>query len=299
MRILKKDFFNRGIRCDGDLYLPEGLEKPPVMIMAHGMAALKSFGLSNYAARFTEKGLAVFMFDYRSFGKSDGHPRHMVNPFEHISDWKAAINHVKHLEEVDGERIGLWGSSFSGAHVIAYASEDHDIKAVVSQVPFVSGLSSMSSKSLPEMILASFYGMIDAFRSMFGLEPHYSPAVGYPGTFAAMNTNECMDGYLSLVPDEIQEWENKMASRIFLLLPFYSVMKMALRVKAPTLVMAGKHDSLIPIDAIQKMASRLPHGELVIEDCNHFEPYNGDFFERFMQKQSDFLESHLKPSPTR
>lgn len=129
---------------------------------------------------------------------------------------------------------------------------------------------------------------------MLGLNPHYSPAVGYPGSFAALNTDECMPGYLSLVPEKTPEWENKMASRLFLLLPLYSVIKKARMVKAPTLVMTGKHDSLIPIEAVQNMASKLPHGELVVEDCNHFEPYTGDFFERFITKQSEFLEKHLK-----
>lgn len=297
MKTLKKDFSSRGIRCDGDLHLPDGIEKPPVVIMAHGMAALKNFGLSSYAERFIEKGLAVFLFDYRSFGKSDGQPRHIVNPFDHISDWRAAIKHVKNLKEVDGTRTALWGSSFSGAHVIACASEDHDIRAVVAQVPFVSGFSSISSKSISEIIKASFYGMIDALKSMLGLDPHYSPAVGYPGSFAALNTDECMPGYLSLVPEKTPEWDNKMASRLFLLLPLYSVVKKASMVKAPTLVMAGKHDSLIPIEAVQNMASKLPHGELVVEDCNHFEPYTGDFFERFITKQSEFLERHLKTTP--
>ena len=107
-----------------------------------------------------------------------------------------------------------------------------------------------------------------------------------------MNSEECYDGYMSIVPEE-SGWENKLASRMFLYIPFYSVMNRARKVEAPTLVMAGRYDSLIPLKAVKKMAERLPKGELVVEDCNHFEPYSGDHFDRFVEAQGDFLERHL------
>ncbi len=90
MKIKKSDFNSRGVRCDGDLYLPEGVNKPPVVIMAHGMAAQKDFRLPAYAERFVEKNMAAFLFDYRTFGKSDGEPRQMVDPDLHVQDWQAA-----------------------------------------------------------------------------------------------------------------------------------------------------------------------------------------------------------------
>jgi pimeloyl-ACP methyl ester carboxylesterase len=107
-----------------------------------------------------------------------------------------------------------------------------------------------------------------------------------------MNTAECWDGYRSIVP-EASGWENKLASRMFSLIPLYGVMNRARRVQAPTLVMAGSRDSLIPVSAVRKMAERLPRGELLVEDCNHFEPYTGDLFERFVRQQGEFLEKHL------
>jgi pimeloyl-ACP methyl ester carboxylesterase len=292
MKAIKSDFMSNGTRCDGDLYLPEGIERPPVIIMAHGMAALKSFRIPAYAERFVERKMAAFLFDYRTFGKSDGDPRHIVNPFHHIQDWQAAVAHIRTLKEVDGSRIALWGSSFSGAHVIACAAKVPGISAVVSQVPFVSGLSSMQSKSLSDMLLSSAYSTVDLFRAALSLSPHYSPAIAPEGSFGAMNTGECHDGYMSIVP-EGSGWENKLASRMFFYIPLYSVMNKARKVQSPTLVMAGRYDSLISVDAVKKMAERLPRGELVIEDCNHFEPYTGSHFERFVQRQGDFLEKYL------
>src|SRR5438876_2167315 len=41
---------------------------------------------------------------------------------------------------VDPERIGLWGSSYSGAHVMHLAAFDRRVKCVVAQVPLVNAM---------------------------------------------------------------------------------------------------------------------------------------------------------------
>ena len=146
MKIVKTDFIAKRVRCDGELLLPHNANKPPVVIMAHGMGAQKDFKLQDFASRFIDENVAAFLFDYRTFGKSDGEPRQLVDPIHHVEDWHAAIAHIRTLKEIDANRIALWGSSFSGGHVIMCAAKDHDIAAVVSQIPFVSGLSSLRQK---------------------------------------------------------------------------------------------------------------------------------------------------------
>ena len=79
--------------------------------MAHGLAAERAFGLASFAQRFAQKGMAVFVFDYRNFGDSQGEPRNLVSPKRHLQDWQAAMAHVGRLTEVDRGRIALWGSS--------------------------------------------------------------------------------------------------------------------------------------------------------------------------------------------
>lgn len=63
--------------------------------MAHGMGAQKDIGLPKYAEQFAAEGTAVLVFDYRTFGGSDGEPRHWVNPYKHLADWWAVVGHVK------------------------------------------------------------------------------------------------------------------------------------------------------------------------------------------------------------
>jgi dipeptidyl aminopeptidase/acylaminoacyl peptidase len=292
MKKMKSDFFIKGIRCDGDLYLPEGVDNPPVVIMAHGLSAVKAFRLPAFAERFVKKGMATFLFDYRTFGQSGGEPRHLVHPFHHVQDWLAAISHVRSLSEVDPTRIALWGTSFSGGHVIIAAAKDAGITAVVSQVPFVSGFSSIRLKSFSDIILSTCYGMADYIRTAFFLPPHYSPAIAHPGSFAAMNTEESYPGFLSIIPDG-SDWENKMTSRAFILLAFYYPIYYARKVKVPVLLIGGKNDSLVHFAAVKKTAKKLPNCEFVVLESNHFEPYTGARFEQSIKIQIDFLERKL------
>ena len=71
-------------------------------------------------------------------------------------------------------------------------------------------------------------------------------------------------------------------------------MSKADQVKAAALVIAGRHDSLIPLAAVEKMAKKIPKGELLTMDCNHFGAYTGEMFEEIVGKETDFLEKHLK-----
>lgn len=85
--------------CEAWLYLPKAPPtngaRHPVVILAHGLGSQKDFGLHMYADRFAQHGIASFVFDYRTFGGSDGEPRHWVSPSRHLEDWQAAFKHVK------------------------------------------------------------------------------------------------------------------------------------------------------------------------------------------------------------
>lgn len=279
-------------RRDGELWLPEAGGLPPVVIMAHGFGAERSFGLPAFAERFVDAGLAVYLFDYRGFGASDGHPRQLVHPWRHLEDWRAALAFVRSLDEVDASRIALWGSSYSGGHVTVTAANDGRVAAVVAQVPFVSGISTLASQPLRDALRLGWAGMRDLLRLLTLRSPYHIGLVGRPGETAVMTTPECYDGYMALVPAE-SAWKNRTPARSGLLLPFYNPGSYASEVSCPMLVVAGRNDSLIPIAAVRKMARRIADCRLEELDCNHFEPYKGSWFEKNVGIQIDFLQRHL------
>jgi len=79
------------------------------------------------------------VFDNRNFGASDGEPRQEIDPWMQVRDYSDAITFAQGLDQTDPGRIGIWGSSYSGAHVLVVAAIDRRVKCVVSQVPLISG----------------------------------------------------------------------------------------------------------------------------------------------------------------
>ena len=105
----------------------------PCVVMGHGFGATRDGGLLPFAERFAAAGADVLMFDYRGYGTSDGTPRQDVNHLRHRQDYHAAIEHARGLPGVDRDRIVLWGSSYSGGHVVPVAARDGQVAAVISQ----------------------------------------------------------------------------------------------------------------------------------------------------------------------
>lgn len=281
--------------CNADLWLPvqpAGAPKPPVIIMAHGFGGLKDWNLPNFAERFVKAGFAVVRFDYRGFGKSGGQPRRVVDGKEHVKDWLAAIDAISKRPDVDGQRLGIWGTSYSGGQVlVAGAERPGVVKAVSAQVPFVNGLSSSLKFPIKYQLVAGWYALRDMLRSD-SETPLYVPTVA-KDAFAALVCDECVEGYMSLHPQGTGD-ENKVAARVFLTLPFFFPGRRAADIQAPTLIIAAENDGLIPVDKVREAAKSLQHGEYVeLKGANHFSPYTGPLFEQVVARQTAFFKQNL------
>lgn len=135
------------------------------MILGHGLGAIKEMGLDRYASKFTELGIICVAFDYRNFGESSGQPRQLLDIQLQLDDWEAAIDYASQLEDVDNERIGIFGSSFGGGHVISVAAKDKRVKAVISQCPFTSGLHSSQTVGMLPLLRLGILGLRDLLFS--------------------------------------------------------------------------------------------------------------------------------------
>ncbi|WDT93872.1 alpha/beta fold hydrolase [Thermoleophilum album] len=275
--------------ADGGAGAQEVRDARPVacVVMAHGFGATRRGGLVPFARAFAAAGFAVLMFDYRHFGDSDGSPRQLVDVSRQLEDWHAAVAYARSLAKVDPERVVLWGTSFSGGHVIAVASDDHRIAAVVSQVPHASGLAT-ALRVPPRTALRQFASVaVDLLRAARGREPFYIPIVAPPGRLAAMTSSDALHGYAAMFAGE--PWENRIAARSLLEVVRHSPTRQARRVAAPVLVQVARHDRVTPPSAARRMAQRLPNALLREYDCGHFDAYNGKWHERFLADQLEFL----------
>lgn len=260
--------------------------------MAHGFAGERTFRLPAFAQAFCRQGVAVFLFDYRSFGGSEGSPRQQVNPNQQLADWRAAIAHVRALPELRGSRLALWGTSFSGGHVISIAAQDGAIDAIIAQVPFVSGWNLMKGQSLGNLVQLTSAAIMDGMAALLGLKPVHYPVVAKPGSRAIMNTPESYDGYLQLAPPQTN-WQNAVPARVGLHIPFYSPLSRAAQVKCPSLIIAARNDSLIPVAAVKMLAERIPGADYRELDTDHFQPYVEPAFADNIAIQQDFLAKHI------
>src|SRR5881628_1995126 len=129
-----------GVTLRGWLYLPDRTAtQVPTVVMAHGFSAVKEMYLDRFAEVFAAGGLGVLVFDNRTFGASDGEPRQHIDPWQQVRDYRDAITFAETVAEVDRTRIGVWGSSYSGGHVLVIGAIDRRVRCVVSQVPLISG----------------------------------------------------------------------------------------------------------------------------------------------------------------
>jgi len=289
---IEHPFLSEGKRCQGTLFLPSQVSNPPVVVMAHGFCAERSFRLPAFAERFVAEGMAVFLFDYRNFGESEGRPRNLVSPRRHLQDWTAAIHHVRAFPRINPHRLALWGTSFSGGHVIVTAARAQGISAIVAQVPFVDGLSTLRELGPRYLSRAVWEGLRDMSRIATFRTPHTVPVVGDPDTFAVMNRQDSKAGYLAMVPED-SSWENRCPARVFVSASFYRPGSHAEKVRCPALVVIAEKDSLIPAGVVDRVASRMPRSEKVCLPVGHFDVYAGEVFEQVVEMEARFLKKHL------
>ena len=279
--------------CAAWLFRPAAAETDvPLVVLAHGFGGTRDARLDAFAERFADAGYAALVFDYRSFGASEGEPRQLIDIGRQHADWRSAIAYARTLDAVDPERIALWGSSFSGGHVIVTAAADERVAAVISQVPHASGPATLRQAGPANLARLTVAGLRDQVGALFGREPYRIPVVGPPGSLAAMNTPDAEPGYRALIA-EGSPWRNEFSARVALRMSMYSPLRKAASVRCPLLVQVAVDDLTTPPGPARELAERAPRGELREYPGGHFDVYLGELFERVVGDQIEFLRRHL------
>lgn len=281
-------------RISAWLYRPDdtGPDGAPLLVMAHGLGAVRTMRLDAYAERFAAAGYACLVFDYRNFGESGGAPRQLLDVKMQLADWAAAVDFAHTLAGVDPARIGLWGTSFAGGHVIATAAR-LPVAAVVAQCPFTDGIA--SARTIPPVTVArvSLLAMRDLAAARLGNPPVMVATAGRPGEVALMSTPDAYPGYLKLVP-EGQNIRNEVAARIGMKILGYRPGRAAAKVRCPILFCVCDTDSVAPAGPTLRYAAKAPRGTVKRYPEGHFDIYVGDAFERVIADQLEFLDRNLK-----
>jgi fermentation-respiration switch protein FrsA (DUF1100 family) len=275
-----------GAGLAGWLYAPA--DPRACLVMAHGLSAVRDQRLPAYAERFAAAGFAVLLFDYRHFGASGGEPRQLLDIGRQLEDWRAAIAYAR----TRYDRVALFGSSFSGGHVLQLAAEDGAIAATVSQCPMTDGL--LATLKVPPLTAAKLTvaALQDQLGALAGRRPKLIPAAARPGELALMSSEDSLPGMTSLAgPDSL--WRNAASARVGLRIPLYRPGRHAKDIAGPLLVCICDKDTLVSTKAAEKVAQRAPRGEARHYPVGHFDIYVGEWFERAVADQTEFLPTRM------
>jgi fermentation-respiration switch protein FrsA (DUF1100 family) len=213
MPVEKIKFKSGGINCAGDLYFPEGKRasgRGPALVIGHGFSFVKE-ALVEEAGYFNRAGYVVLAIDYRSFGESEGEPRGQLFPLNESEDYRNAISYLETRNEVDPERIGIWGTSFGGAQVIYTGAMDRRAKAIVAQVPVVNGRRWMQSLRTSDLWLELLDKLEEDRRRRFRTgEGARVPVAGMAsqGAFCAMPVDQQLVSFLDEAKKNLKTWRS-------------------------------------------------------------------------------------------
>jgi uncharacterized protein len=281
----------------------ESKSKPPVIVFALGLGLVQqSEAMQDYVRSFNDAGFAVFTFDYATFGASPGLPRHQVHPQSHVRDLKTAISYVKTLDSVDSSRVGLWGNSLGGGHVLLANDSKNSVQAVVSLVPHVnSGLEGMLLTILhnPGPSIVAVCSILAALlqAGLFSImgKTTYVPLHGEPGSAAMMQNPGDDSGYGKLVANTGPSWHNAATVSSVLGVLFYRPASHLKRIPAAaTLIITASNDTLCPAAAARNALQSISNVQyLELPNTTHFDVYDGPVFREVVETSIAFYEKNL------
>jgi len=118
-----------GKQLAGTLRLPNGVKRPPIVLMTMGLDSTKE-ELLTFEQTFLERGMAILAFDGPGQGEAEyDFPirydyENVVGP---VIDWLIATR----KDQVDTDRIGIWGISLGGYYAPRSAAYEKRIKAAI------------------------------------------------------------------------------------------------------------------------------------------------------------------------
>jgi fermentation-respiration switch protein FrsA (DUF1100 family) len=291
------EFLSEGVTLRGWFYPARGEphHATPAIVMAHGFSAVKEQYLDRYAEVFSAAGFAVLVYDHRNFGDSDGTPRQEVDPALQKRGYRDAISYVSTRPEVDASRIGIWGSSFSGGHVLEVAAIDRRVKCVVSQVPQISGYQSALRRTRADHVPGLLQRFQEDRKQRFaGGPPAMLSAVSadpaQPCAMGGADSHAFFTETMSFAPN----WRNEVTLRSAEMSrenePGVHIDRIS---PTPLLMIVADNDTLTATDlCLSAYEKALQPKTLAIISGGHFSPYV-EHFDTTSVKAVEWFAQHL------
>jgi len=264
----------------GWLFRPNDAEgKTPLIVLGGGFACVKEMGMTEFAERFTQAGFAAVAFDFRNLGASDGNPRQELDPWKQTEDIRHAVTYAQTLPSVDPNRIGIWGTSFSGGHCLIVGATDRRVKCVAVQMPTISGhWSGLRRVPMDQIPAVTASLAADRIKRMRGESPTLRPIVGGPDSHPIYQSEEVRSWFDKLTPDA-PSWRNEVTLRTLEYARSYEPGAYIEFISpTPLLMIVGRQDTLTCYDLqLEAYNQALEPKKLVLLNGGHFTCYDEEF----------------------
>jgi alpha/beta superfamily hydrolase len=280
----------QGLRLQGVLARPDKSgQKAGIVLCQAGTGTSEAF-LPEVSKGFVEHGYAVLRFDYQGVGSSEGQKCELM-PMNQVEDIQNAITFMQQQEDVDSERIGLWGLSSGAANVSYTAGVDSRVKCKVS----VSGIGDMERwfKAMRR------YWEWKEFLKYLEQDQEYLKDTGES---RRVLTSEIVLPVPSSGMDTLPIPKNPAAQKNELTLASVRAMidfkpERVVQSIAPRAAMwiYTTEDTVIPIEESQSMYQKAdePKKLIALEGYKHYELYQGNGFESVMTHSTEWFDAHL------
>lgn len=283
-------FWSDGTRLAGDLTYPKDAEgNLPCIVLCHGWGGTKQHLNAQIAPRFAQAGYVVLAFDYRGWGESNSRlvfegdmpepnekgevtvtaraVRQIVDPLDQQEDIDAAITFVEGEDMVDAERIGIWGSSFGGGHVVWRAAHDDRVDCVVAQVGAMNARESVEADP--------------------GLEAIHKEKI------------KRVRGELPPVPAGADKPEGLIGTPYYIRFAEFAPVEHAKDVDVPVLIIDAELEHYFDnknhgYKVYQALKGRVPVEYHELEGKQHYDVYRGDTLDHVMKLEIAWYDKHLK-----
>ena len=270
------------------------------MVLQHGFSAVKEMHLDDYAEVLAAAGMACLVYDHPGFGASDavpGTPRLEIDPWQQIRFVQHAITYAQSRPEIDADRIGLWGSSYGAANAYVVAAMDRRVKAIVGQVPAISG-----SKHFGNLVRIDQWAptqemfTADRLARMAGDKPAMVPVVTHdPVGVAALPTPDSYEWFTTTAEKRAPSWKNEVTLRTLEMFRGYEPgLFIPLITPTPLLMVVAPMDRLAD-GALAAAAynTAVEPKRIVLVDGGHFAAYTGPGFAVTSTAARDWFVQHL------
>lgn len=296
---MRKDvaFESKGLTCRGWLYMPDNIDasqKVSAIVMAHGFSAVKEQALPSFAERFAAAGFGVLLFDYRYFGSSDGEPRCQLFPLEMVEDYRNAITWICEQPNVDTDRIGIWGTSFSGGLVAYTGTVDKRVKAVVAQAPSLTNPEFRRSMDPERWESVAAFLLEDRIERYKTGSVNYMKVVAPEGEPCILPGPETYKAYMEL-KSVAPNWRNEITLESMEKVREFDPVSL-IHLMAPTalLVIAAEQDSLIPLDTVKLSYNRaVKPKKLIVHPIKHFDVYKEPWLTKVASEAIAWFDKYL------